>query len=291
MITGGATGVGLETAIDLGKAGAEVIIGTRSQKHFEAAAVRIGIDEVIPFIADLTDFGQIRNAVSRIYQDGKVPTDVVLSAAGGMEPFMEDLMRGLVRLKKCTGEEFDLNLESLKERIRGWVATSWDYAARVNLAGPRFLIRFLSDFLPYGSRVIFYSSLPSTFVHEVAPPGFYKNVALSKWVFEQFFESQSSDLIKKGVYPAIVSGHIVAESNVGRITERYLLPLLPEEEREGFRASFITAQDMIQATRMLLGSDPKVWQVYPKRLYVIRPGVIVSNLSTDDSVFSFRSPI
>lgn len=176
LVTGDATGTGLRVGVELSRLGAEIIVGTRSQKNFDEAVEQIGVNRVTPFIADLTRDTDIRRAIADLHIRNEIPTDVVLSAAGGMEPFMREFMSGLVKVNRVDGDKQKALVE-FREHIKDLVDDSMEFARAVNFDGPKYLMNVLHDTLPVGARVVYYSSLPSTFFEDHDPPAFYRGVA------------------------------------------------------------------------------------------------------------------
>ncbi len=289
LITGGATGTGFEAAQALHRLGAEVVIGTRSEGNFARAAEKLGTERVSPFIADLTNSAQVKNVVARMHDQGVGPTDVIFSAAGGMEPFMPQLMRGLVTVKRTEiGEERDSALARLQPQIDQWVEETREGSKTINFDGQ---VNLLDQLRGRGTEVkaIDYSSIWSSTLAGV--PRFYRGIAKSKHLFEEWMEEHAAELVADGVYPAIVSGHVISDSNVGKVTERFILPLFPPDEQEAMLKTFIRMNDMVRATEDVLKSDPKQWTSVPKRLFVVNGGEMRTHLSPDDPIFSHRIPV
>ena len=290
LITGGATGTGFEAAKLFHGLGADIVIGTRSQTNFEKALEQLGTERTYPFIADITDYLQIRQAVESLRRQNLVPTDIIFSAAGGMESFMRDFIGALVAVKHAkTPQEKDDLLGEFQQQADGWAASTREASMKVNYEGPVLLIEVLSPSLPRGTKLVDYSSLWSSYLRNV--PRFYRSIAESKHEFENWLMQYGPLLAEEEIYTAIISGHVVTDSGVGKITKRYVLPLLPIENQEVVRRSFITTADMMKATRQVLESNPSARAKHPKRLFVANGGQITESLSPQDPIFSYKLPI
>ena len=84
VITGGNTGIGYETALDLAKRGATIIMGCRNVKKADRAADNIrtmtkGIVHVIPL--DLGSLASVRNFAKEI-KNLTVKVDILVNNAG-----------------------------------------------------------------------------------------------------------------------------------------------------------------------------------------------------------------
>ena len=85
VITGGNTGIGYETALDLAKRGATIIMGCRNVKKADTAAENIrtmtrGTVHVIPL--DLASFDSVRNFAMEI-KSLTTKVDILINNAGG----------------------------------------------------------------------------------------------------------------------------------------------------------------------------------------------------------------
>jgi NAD(P)-dependent dehydrogenase (short-subunit alcohol dehydrogenase family) len=86
LVTGAGRGLGAETAIALGEAGAEVILLSRTQKELEVVAERVGGGRAMTLICDVTDGAKLRSAIACLDR-----LDVVVNNAGTNipEPFVD----------------------------------------------------------------------------------------------------------------------------------------------------------------------------------------------------------
>ena len=89
IITGGNTGIGKETAIDLASRGAKVIIGCRSKERGEKALIDIkkesGSKEVYLKLIDLSSFKSVRRFANSILEsEGRL--DILINNAGVLMP-------------------------------------------------------------------------------------------------------------------------------------------------------------------------------------------------------------
>jgi len=92
IITGGNTGIGKETAIDLASRGAKVIIGCRSKERGEKALIDIkkesGSKEVYLKLLDLSSFKSVRRFANSIL-DSEDRLDILINNAGVLMPPFE----------------------------------------------------------------------------------------------------------------------------------------------------------------------------------------------------------
>lgn len=83
VITGASRGIGKEIAIQLGKLGANLILGSRNQKELHDVARRIDAEggRILPVLLDVTDESSVRNIVNVSYEQfGSV--DALINCAG-----------------------------------------------------------------------------------------------------------------------------------------------------------------------------------------------------------------
>jgi NAD(P)-dependent dehydrogenase (short-subunit alcohol dehydrogenase family) len=293
LITGGTSGTGLETAIELHKLGAQIIIGTRNEDNFNKSATILGNEKVQPFIADLSDEAQIKNAIAKLKSQNLRPTDIVHSAAGGMESFLQKSGFKLRRLQRITDEsEKQEKISELRTELIEKVKLSLPEAKRINYEGPKIFFEQMADILAPNSKIIYYSSLWSSVFgqKEADIPEFYKGIASTKNLFERWMDENADKLVKRGIYPAIISGHLIADSKAGKAVSHFILPLASPQSKELMEKSFIAKTDMVKATLDALQSDPKKWDEVPLRLFVTREG-ISRKLSPGNSVFRIHLPI
>ena len=85
VITGGNTGIGLETAVDLAKRNARVILGCRSVERGERAAVEVrkrsGNDNVVFVQLDLASLDSVRKFAAKILEE-EARVDILINNAG-----------------------------------------------------------------------------------------------------------------------------------------------------------------------------------------------------------------
>ena len=85
IVTGGASGIGLQVAGDFARSGAHVVIVGRNQAKLSAAAEGLPAESVSTFAADMADPDQIRDLVASTVRDhGGI--DVVISNAASFIP-------------------------------------------------------------------------------------------------------------------------------------------------------------------------------------------------------------
>ena len=85
IITGGNTGIGLETAVDLAKRNARVILACRSVERGETAAVEVrkrsGNDNAVFVQLDLASLDSVRKFAAKILEE-KPRIDILINNAG-----------------------------------------------------------------------------------------------------------------------------------------------------------------------------------------------------------------
>jgi NAD(P)-dependent dehydrogenase (short-subunit alcohol dehydrogenase family) len=272
LITGGTGATGFAAARELHRLGATVVIGTRRTDRYEAAEQALGGGRVAPFVADLTDRDAVRRALDRLRADGHLITDVVHSAAGGLEPVIRLLMRRLMSLKRLSRPELAAGLEDYRAFIAGPVEESRPFARRVNLEGPSVLFDELAPRLPAGGTMIYYTSLWSSLYGQVPPPDFYVGVAESKHAFEEWMGERSAAWTARGLSPTVVSGHIILDSSLGELIDRHIVPLMPAERQAVARSFFISTGDMVRCTVRLIRCAPPAAPGQAARVFLDAPG-------------------
>lgn len=288
FITGGSSGTGFKTALAAYSEGARIAIGTRKQGNFDNISEQFD-GSAFPVVGDISEPAQIVRAIENLAREGIIVTDVVHAAAGGLEPILFNLSKLFLKWKKAgdsTPDEQKLPLA--KEVVEEYFEEAQKRSHKINFEGPANLLDELREMLPYGSRFIFFSSLWSSFFGKVPSPHFYEPIASVKRRFEMYLEASLEDLLLKGMYPAIVSGSVLADTKLadsiiglrdtipGSITVQNNLP-------------FPKTEDMVKATVGLLTSDPQMWGPLPAKRYVIGPNQIVDNLDPSSPVFqTFR---
>ena len=121
IITGGSSGIGLSTAIELARAGAEVALVARDADRLERAkavveAARLSPDSrVLTVSADLSRFESARQAIDRLADQDFAP-DILINSAGVIVPG---------EFEKLSTEEFMRNLE------HGFLSVVWPCKAAV----------------------------------------------------------------------------------------------------------------------------------------------------------------
>lgn len=242
LVTGGTSGVGLAVAMAAHQLGAQVVIGSRSDESYAAAAAQVGDKKVSPFIANMADADSIDAALAKIPQ----PDDVVHAAAGGLESLLRPLLRAAARVRRAPA-----TLAHEHDEMARLVNESADGVFKINDAGPRRLIEHLAPKLPDGGRIIVYSSLWSEGVRSGNCPAFYSSVAESKRQFEDWLDVTAHGWHGR-ISAAVIVGHLISDTAMGRLIDRNLLALMPPEVVGPFTAGYVTVEQTAKATIGLL---------------------------------------
>ncbi len=93
VVTGGGTGIGLQAALEMGRLGAKIAIGSRKQEHVDAGLIKLkeaGI-EAFGALLDIRDRASVDAFVSGVVkQFGRI--DILVNNAGGQFPAPAALM-------------------------------------------------------------------------------------------------------------------------------------------------------------------------------------------------------
>jgi len=234
------------------------------------------------------------------------------SAAGGMENFSRDLMRDIRRIGGVKNpEQREEALQRERDKLRNTVLSDENIAKAmsINFHGHAIALNLLKNLLPSGTQVkdIYWSSIWSDLgkmdsafkdtndIREetgIDVPTFYLGVAGSKGRFVRWQKEHASELVNSGIYPAVVSGHIISDSDVGKMIDRLIFStLLSKEQHEEMKKYYITQQDMVDATVDLIKSDPTTWPEYPNRVFVVGGRPVSNTLSPNDPMFEIKIPL
>jgi NAD(P)-dependent dehydrogenase (short-subunit alcohol dehydrogenase family) len=285
LVTGGTGGVGLEAARTLRALGAEILIGSRERERYEAAAASLGGAGLHPFIADLADPEAVAQAFQVLNSTGLRPTDVVHSAAGGMEPLIRLFMRRLTGLRRMPPEQLDEAIATLRAELAPLVGATRELAMRVNCTGPVQLLERCAPLLPDGATVIFYSSLWASFWPHPQVPVYYQAVAEAKQGLERWLEAQAPAWARRRITTAIISANLIGGTRMGYLLDRFCTDLMPESDRERWRATYIDSADLVSATVQVLERERAPGGL--ERLWLPLPGRIVDRLGADESPMTY----
>ncbi len=248
LVTGGTSGTGLAVAKATHRLGAEVLLGSRTAASYGEAAAHVGSERVQPFLADMGDPESIDRALDELERSGTRPTDVVHCAAGGLEPLLRPLLRATAALRRTEpGPERVAAIARHREELDRLVHEHAASAFAVNDEGPRRLLSRLAPLLPDGARVIVFSSLWSEGVRRGDCPAFYWSVAESKTRFEEWLDASAREWGSR-VRAAVLIGHLISDTSMGKLIDRNLLPLMAPEDVPPFRAGYVTSEEAAEAT-------------------------------------------
>jgi len=313
FVIGGASGTGARLSKAVHGLGAEVIVTSTKQDKLDALAQSLGQERIRTFTADLTTPEQFYDGLHRlITREGILPTAIMHSAAGGMENFSRDLMRDIRRIGGVKNpEQREEALQRERDKLRNTVLSDQNIAKAmsINFHGHAIALNLLKNLLPSGTQVkdIYWSSIwsdlgkmdpvfkdPKDTTEEtgVDVPTFYLGVAGSKGRFVRWQKDHADELVQSGIYPSVVSGHIIIDSDVGKMIDRFIFSaLLPKEQHEEMKKYYITQQDMVGATIDIIRSDPTKWPEYPNRVFVVGGRGVGRDLSPNDQMFDVKIPL
>lgn len=310
FVIGGASGTGAALTKAVHKLGAEVIVSSTKQEKLDSLVESLGRKGVHTFAADLTNPEQFAQGLDRlIRREGIIPTAVVHSAAGGMENFSREMAVSLARLGRIKDpKQLEEKLQEERQKLKELVLRDRDSAMEVNFYGQVNIVEQLKELIPSDSQIkdIYWSSIwsdlgkmdsafrnPNDSTEETGTdvPTFYLGVAGSKGRFVRWQKENADKLVAHGIYPAVVSGHIINDSDVGRMIDRYILSLLPVDQRAKMKKYYITQQDMVDATIDMIRSDPTTWPEYPNRVFVVGGRPVSNRLWPNDPMFEIKIPL
>jgi 3-oxoacyl-[acyl-carrier protein] reductase len=292
LITGGASGTGAATARELHRLGAEIVIGTRRPERYAEMARDLGECRVHPFVVDITDEEGARREMDLLIARGVRVTDLVHCAAGGLERIMRRFLRSLMALPRMPVPDRPAAVELLRRDLTSWLSPEIDFAFRVNFDAPRALTEHILSMLPRGSSIVFYSSLWSTFYGRARTPAFYPTVAASKRAFESWLTANALWWAERGISVAIVSGHVVRDTHLGKLIDEHLVPLLPQEQQARARSFFIESIDMVRtAVGELNRGQHEAADGRLRWRYVYGPGQVVDSLTADAAPLVEGTPL
>jgi NAD(P)-dependent dehydrogenase (short-subunit alcohol dehydrogenase family) len=283
LITGGTGGVGLEAARALRAHGAEIIIGSRDPARYAVAAAELGDQGVHPFIADIADSRQVERQLELMRSSGVEPTDVIHSAAGGMEPLLRDLARLMTSLRKLRGGDLDQAHAAARDELAPLVVGTRELAMTVNCLAPSRLLDQLVPRLPAGGSVTFYSSLWASLYPHPQVPIYYEAVAEAKQALERWLENRAGTWASRRITTAVISANLVLDTRMGYLLDRLCSDLMPSADRERWRSTYVSCSELVEATLDVLGRTGPDSLGGLVRLYLPGPGAVVDRVGPDDS--------
>jgi NAD(P)-dependent dehydrogenase (short-subunit alcohol dehydrogenase family) len=291
LITGGTGGVGLAAARAFLARGASVIIGSRDPARYASSAKELGEDGVHPFIADITDPAHVERGLDVMYRSGLQPTDVIHSAAGGMEPVLRDLVRLMTGLRRLRGEEMDRAHAAARDELAQLVAGTRDYAMTVNCAAPSMLLDAVVARMAPGGSVTFYSHLWASLYPHRQIPIYYEAVAESKHALEAWLADRSREWESRHITTAVISSTVIGNTRMGYLLDRFCAEPMPPADRERWRSTYVSCSELVEATLGVVESAGQESSGGLVRLYLSGPGVIVQHLKPDDSPMQYPIPL
>ncbi len=286
LITGGTAGIGLEAAREAHQRGAELILGTRDPEHFEQVRADLG-ERVHPFVADLVDDASVDAALERLEREALRPTDVIHSAAGGLETLLQDMVRIALGLRKLRGAEFDAAHREGVRELRQLALDALPRSMEVNHHAPSRFLQKIVPTLPAGASVGYYTHFWGSLFPHPQVPAYYGSIAESKHVFESWLEQRAGGWATQGVTTYVLSTSVISDTRMGHLLDRYCATLMPAENREKWRATFVDCREVALVTldRFFGSNSPEADGL--RRLFITRSGTTTDTLLADDPVMSF----
>ncbi|MFH5207340.1 SDR family oxidoreductase [Antrihabitans sp. NCIMB 15449] len=188
LVTGASRGIGAETARQLGKSGAHVLVNFR-EKRKRAQAV---VDEIVAaggtasvIGGDLSIPGDASALIATIREDFGRLDALVLNASGGLE---RDADPG--------------------------------YAMRLNRDAQVSLVELALPLMPAGGRIVFVTSHQSHFYGHKPVPADYEPIAASKRAGEDALRALMPRFESLGIGFSVVSGDMIDGTIIVRLLER-----------------------------------------------------------------------
>lgn len=279
---GGTSGTGLAAASEFANLGGRVIVVTsdptlgRYEKIFPLAKrLGVAVERFSPAVADLKRESQIDGFFQDLKRNGVEPTDILLSAAGGMDNFSEEFLLALVELNAVLGSDLEFHekervitrkIQDIRKRlIEDWLPNSREDAEQINFHGQ---VRALKKFskTPAGSndkgvrKAIFYNSI---FGNSGVGPPHYQNV-LTKKMTTDWLKAHAAELANKGVHTAEIVAPVIADTKVGKVILRFMLPFFPPSLQERINDTTVTRKDVVEVTKSFWNLTPEDHQTNPK---------------------------
>jgi NAD(P)-dependent dehydrogenase (short-subunit alcohol dehydrogenase family) len=291
LVTGATSGTGLACAVECHRLGAHVWLGSRSRERYEEVARHLGPRRVHPFIADLAEPASITRALATLLAEGPRPTDLVHSAAGGLEPILRPLLRTVAAVRRMTpGPERDAALAQHREELARLVEATSEVATRVNTEGPRVLVEGLAPALPRGARIVAFASIWSEAAERGGCPAFYGAVARSKLEFERWLAGAARGWVGRGIVATVLVGHIISDTSTGKLIDRNIAPLLSDEDQDRFRAGYVTTGETATAVADILTDRTRRPGIL-HRLYLAGAGGLALSVPPEVWAVAARVPL
>lgn len=263
VIIGGTSGLGLTFAVEAKKLGADhILLGSSdlTGDNYAMALTRFrrlnkgDVEGVVPLLVDITDTGQVVDAVTRVKNNGIPVTDVIISAAGGMREFgiefQTDVRQMSAILTSGTPDaqaQVKEHIAELNRKLDIWLPQYRESALSINFRAPR---RVVEEFA-YRYDNFNVSYINSMFGKSGESPKFYTNVAL-KVLFSRWLAEHAEQLATAGIGVAEFTAFVVEDTDVGRLFINYIAPLCPPEVREAIINTRVKKADVVAAMNGLL---------------------------------------
>lgn len=267
---GGTSGTGLSAAGEFAKLGGRVIVVTSDPQlaRYDSSLsliTRLGIptERFSPAAANLKQPDQIDALAKTLKREGVRPTDILLSAAGGMDEFAGDFLLEMLEINamlrsNLSDDEKDRNIKGKIAEIRKkleeeWLPASYENAVAVNYRGQVNTIETFAKHFPKGFSLVFYNSI---FGHIGEGPLHYRNV-LTKKMTSNWLKVNAENLAERDIYTSEIVAPVIGDTKVGKVITRYMSPLFPASLQERINDTTVTRKDVVEATRSFWDLTPQ----------------------------------
>jgi NAD(P)-dependent dehydrogenase (short-subunit alcohol dehydrogenase family) len=200
-----------------------------------------------------------------------------------MEAVMRDLVRLMAGLRRRSGADRDLAHAEAREEMAQLVEGTRELAMQVNFTGPAALLERMVPKLPKGGSVTFYSSLWATHFPHPQVPVYYEVVAEAKQALEHWMEKQAKAWKVRQITTAVISANLIIGTRMGYLLDRFCTDLMPPAERERWRSTYVSCDDLVGTTiDVLAGAGPDTAGGFVRRFLPV-PGQVLDHMSPDDS--------
>jgi NAD(P)-dependent dehydrogenase (short-subunit alcohol dehydrogenase family) len=204
-----------------------------------------------------------------------------------MEPVLRTLTRLMTGLRRLNGADLDAAHEAAIAELAPLVDESREHAMETNFRAPVRLLEQLAPHLPPGGSVTFYSHFWASLHPHPQIPIYYRAVAESKHELERWLAKQAPAWRRHGVTTAVISSSVIADTRMGHLLDRFCAELMPESDRESWRATFVSASELVDATIALMEGRHEPDENGLATVFITSPGRLADHLDPDADVMRF----